>query len=156
VSPGLYPNEKRLSRGAVFFVSLLFLLGILFGYYVITPISINFLSHYQLDPSILNEIDLTSYVTTVTMIVLASGLMFQLPIVVFFLTKAGIVTPEFLRAYRKFAIVIMLVISALITPPDVISQILMCVPLLLLYELGIWISGMVVRKEEKLLEEALR
>jgi sec-independent protein translocase protein TatC len=156
VNPGLYPNEKRVSRGAVFFVSLLFILGILFGYFIISPISINFLSHYQLDASILNEIDLTSYVSTVTMIVLASGLMFQLPVVVYFLTKAGLVTPAFLRAYRKHAIVVILVLSALITPPDIISQILMCFPLMFLYEIGIWISSVVAKKEAKLLEEALR
>ena len=94
-NPGLYPTEKKVSRGAVFFVSLLFLSGIMFGYFIVAPISINFLSHYQLDPSILNEIDLTSYVGTVMMLVLACGIMFQLPVVVFFLTKAGIVTPNF-------------------------------------------------------------
>jgi sec-independent protein translocase protein TatC len=156
VNPGLYPNEKKVSRGAVFFVSILFILGVLFGYFIISPISINFLSHYQLDPSILNEIDLTSYVNTVTMIVLASGLMFQLPVVVYFLTKAGLVTPAFLRIYRKHAIVVILVISALITPPDIISQILMCFPLMFLYEIGIWISSVVAKKEAKLLEEALK
>lgn len=121
-----------------------------------SPISINFLSHYQLDPSILNEIDLTSYVGTVMMLVFACGVMFQLPVVVFFLTKAGIVTPEFLRTYRKHAIVVILVLSALITPPDVISQILMCFPLIILYEASIIISKSVQKKEDKLLEEALK
>jgi len=156
ISPGLYPNEKKVSRGAVFFVSMLFMAGVLFGYFVVSPISINFLSHYQLDPSILNEIDLTSYVSTLMMLVLASGIMFQLPVVVFFLTKAGIVTPTFLRTYRKHAIVVILVLSALITPPDVISQILMCFPLLLLYEASIIISNAVMKREDKLLEEALK
>jgi sec-independent protein translocase protein TatC len=152
----LYPQEKKVSRGAVFFVSLLFLSGVLFGYFIVAPISINFLSHYQLDPSISNEIDLSSYIGTLMMLVLASGIMFQLPVVIFFLTKAGIMTPEILKTYRKHAIVVILVLSALITPPDVVSQILMAFPLLFLYEISIMISGWIVEKEKKLLEEALK
>lgn len=155
VSPGLYSKERNISRGAVFFVSLLFITGVLFGYYIIAPISINFLSHYQLDPSILNEIDLTSYVSTVTMIVLASGLMFQLPVVVFFLSKIGLITPEVLKTYRRHAIVIILVLSALITPPDIISQILMSFPLIFLYEISIVLSKFVTKKEQEALEKAL-
>ena len=153
IKPGLYQNEKNLSRGAVFFVTLLFLTGIMFGYYVVAPISINFLTNFTLDDSILNEIDLSSYVSTVMMLVLACGIMFQLPVVVYFLTKAGIITPEFLKTYRKHAIVVILVLSALITPPDVISQILMCFPLLFLYEISIVVASNIKRKEDKLLLE---
>lgn len=153
IKPGLYQNEKNLSRGAVFFVTLLFLTGILFGYYIVAPISINFLTNFTLDDSIMNEIDLSSYVSTVMMLVLACGIMFQLPVVVYFLTKAGIITPAFLKAYRKHAIVVILIISALITPPDVISQILMCFPLLLLYEISIVVANAIKRKEDKLLLE---
>jgi sec-independent protein translocase protein TatC len=156
IGPGLYPNERNLTRGAVFFVSLLFLSGIMFGYFVVAPISINFLSHYQLDPSILNEIDISSYISTLIMIVLACGIMFQLPVVVFFLTKAGIVTPTFLKTYRKHAIVLMLALSAILTPPDIMSQMLMCVPLLFLYEISIMIARAVYRQEKEKLEEALR
>lgn len=156
VKPGLYQTEKQLSRGAVFFVTLLFLSGILFGYYIVAPISINFLTNFKLDESIMNEIDLTSYVSTVMMLVLACGIMFQLPVVVYFLTKAGIITPEFLRVYRKHAIVVILVLSALITPPDVISQILMCFPLMFLYEVSIAVSSAIKKKEDRLmLEEEL-
>lgn len=156
IKPGLYQNEKQLSRGATFFVSLLFLSGILFGYYVVAPISINFLTNFKLDETILNEIDLTSYVSTVMMLVLACGIMFQLPVVVYFLTKAGIVTPEFLRMYRKHSIVVILVLSALITPPDVISQLLMCIPLLFLYEISIMISSSIKKKQDRLqLEETV-
>ena len=156
IRPGLYKNEKQLSRGAVFFVTLLFLSGILFGYYIVAPISINFLTNFKLNESILNEIDLTSYVGLVMMLVLACGIMFQLPVVVYFLTKAGIVTPEFLKTYRKHAIVVILVLSALITPPDVISQLLMCFPLLFLYEISIIVSTSIKKKEDKLrqLEES--
>lgn len=153
VSPGLHEGEKSVSKGAVFFVSLLFGMGVLFGYYVVTPISINFLANYQLDPTILNEIDLTSYVSTILMLVLSCAIMFQLPIVVYFLTKAGIVTPDGLRQYRKISIVVILVVSAVITPPDVISQILVALPLLLLYEVGIKISSTLYKKQQRELEE---
>jgi len=153
VKPGLYKNEKQLSRGAVFFVTLLFLTGISFGYYMVAPISINFLSNFSLDPSISNEIDLTSYVSTVLMMVLACGIMFQLPIVVFFLTKAGVITPSFLKTYRKVAIVVILALSALLTPPDVMSQLLLSLPMFILYEVSIFVSSMIKRKEDKLLLE---
>ncbi len=153
IKPGLYNNEQQVSRGAVFFVTVLFLSGILFGYYVVAPISINFLTNFKLDESILNEIDLTSYVSTVMMLVLACGIMFQLPVVVYFLTKAGLITPQFLKMYRKHAIVVILVLSALLTPPDIISQILMCIPLLFLYEISIMVSNTIKRKEDKLLLE---
>ena len=155
ISPGLYDNERKVSRGAVFSVSLLFALGVLFGYYIVTPISINFLTNYQLDPSILNEIDLTSYVSTILMMVLACAIMFQLPVIIFFLTSAGLVTPNILRTYRKHAIVVILIISAVITPPDVISQILVTIPIVVLYQVGIGISKVIYNRRQKELEEEL-
>ncbi len=155
ISPGLYDNERKVSRGAVFSVSLLFALGVLFGYYVVTPISINFLTNYQLDPSIQNEIDLTSYVSTILMMVLACAIMFQLPVVIFFLTSAGLVTPDILKTYRKHSIIVILIISAVITPPDVISQILVAIPIMILYEFGIWISKMIYKKRQQELQEEL-
>lgn len=154
ISPALYHNEKNSSRGATFFVSLLFIIGVLFGYYIVSPISINFLANYQVDPSVLNEFDITSYVSTITMLVLACGLMFQLPMIIFFMSKAGIVTPAFLRNYRRHAIVIILVLGALITPPDPISQVLIALPIIILYEISITVSAGVLRrklKKEKLL-----
>lgn len=151
VSPGLYDKEKNIAKGSVFFVTLLFMIGILFGYFIMTPISVNFLSNYSLDPSISNEFDIISYVSTITMLVLASGLIFQLPIVVYFFTKAGIVTPAFLKAYRKHAIIIILIVSAIITPPDVMSQVLIAFPLIGLYEISIFISKYVVKNDPELL-----
>lgn len=151
VSPGLYSNEKNIAHGAVFFVSLLFGIGILFGYYIVSPVSINFLSNYQLDPSISNEFDIISYVSTLTMLVLACGLMFQLPVIVYFFTKAGIVTPAFLRSYRKHAIIVILAISAIITPPDMVSQVLIGLPLIVLYEISIFISKTVIKNDPDLL-----
>ena len=146
ISPGLYDKEKNAARGAVFFVSLLFLLGAAFGYYVLSPLSINFLSNYQLDPSITNEFDITSYVTTLTMLVLASAIMFQLPVVVYFLSMSGLVTSKMLKAYRRHSIVVILVVSAIITPPDVISQLLIAMPILVLYEIGINIAKRLEKK----------
>jgi sec-independent protein translocase protein TatC len=140
ISPGLYDKERRAAKGAVFFVSSLFLSGALFGYYVLTPMSINFLANYQLDPSITNEFDVTSYVSTLTMLVLASAVMFQLPVVVYFLSMSGIVTSKMLKSYRRHSIVIILIVSALITPPDVVSQLLIAMPILVLYEVGILIA----------------
>ena len=151
VKPGLYDKEKNVARGAVFFVSLLFGLGVLFGYFVVSPISINFLSNYQLDPSISNEFDIISYVGTLSMLVLACAIMFQLPIVVYFLTKAGIVTPKMMITYRKHAIIIILVVSAIITPPDVVSQILIALPLFVLYQISIVISKSVINNDPDLL-----
>jgi sec-independent protein translocase protein TatC len=130
-------------------VSLLFSLGVLFGYFIVSPISINFLANYQVDPSVLNEFDITSYVSTITMLVLACGLMFQLPMVVFFMSKAGIVTPSVLRNYRRHAIVVILILGAIITPPDPISQVLIALPILILYEISISVSGAVLKRKLK-------
>ncbi|MFN3996761.1 twin-arginine translocase subunit TatC [Algoriphagus sp.] len=146
ISPGLYDKEKNAARGAVFFVSFLFLLGAAFGYYVLAPLSINFLSNYQLDPTILNEFDITSYVSTLVMLVLASAIMFQLPVVVYFLSMSGLVTSKMLKAYRKHSIVVILVLSAIITPPDVISQLLISMPIMVLYEVGISIAKRLEKK----------
>lgn len=153
ISPGLYPQEKNMTRGAVFFVSFLFIAGILFGYYIVSPLSINFLSNYQVSPTILNEFDIKSYVSTVSMLVLACGIMFQLPVVVYFLSEAGFVTPELMKQYRRHAIVVILIISAILTPPEVVSQILMAFPMLFLYQVSIFISRMVLRNKRRALKE---
>ena len=146
ISPGLYAKERNAARGAVFFVSFLFLSGALFGYYVLTPMSINFLANYQLDPSIANEFDITSYVSTLSMLVLASAIMFQLPVVVYFLSMSGLVTSKMLKSYRRHSIVVILIVSAIITPPDVVSQLLIAMPILVLYEVGILIAKRLEKK----------
>jgi sec-independent protein translocase protein TatC len=146
IKPGLYHSEQKVTQGATFFVSLLFLTGVFFGYFIVSPLAVNFLSNYQVDPSILNEFDITSYVSTIAMLVLACGLMFQLPMVVFFLSKIGVVTPDLMREYRKHAIVAILVIAAVITPPDPFSQLLITLPVYSLYEMSIFISAMVHKK----------
>jgi len=156
ISPGLYDKEKKLSRGSVFFVSLLFSMGILFGYYIVSPLSINFLANFNLDPgTVVNEFDIVSFVSTVTMLVLACGILFQLPVVVYFLTKAGIITPQLMRQFRRHSIVVILILSAILTPPDPMSQLLIAFPLLLLYEISIKLSAFVARKRDKEMQEIL-
>ncbi len=149
IRPGLYPTEKKASRGAVFSVSFLFLLGIMFGYFMVCPISVNFLANYSLDPSIKNEFDIVSYVSTITMLVLTCGIMFQMPVIIYFLSKAGLVGPQTLKGFRRMAVVIILVVSAILTPPDVISQILIALPLMVLYELSILVSGFVKSRRDE-------
>ncbi len=146
ISPGLYAQERNAARGAVFFVSFLFLSGASFGYFVLSPLSINFLANYQLDPTIANEFDITSYVSTLSMLVLASAIMFQLPVVVYFLSMSGLVTSKMLQSYRRHSIVVILIVSAIITPPDVISQLLIAMPILVLYEVGIVIAKRLEKK----------
>jgi sec-independent protein translocase protein TatC len=146
ISPGLYAQERNAARGAVFFVSFLFLSGASFGYFVLSPLSINFLANYQLDSTIANEFDITSYVSTLSMLVLASAIMFQLPVVVYFLSMSGLVTSKMLQSYRRHSIVVILIVSAIITPPDVISQMLIAMPILVLYEVGILIAKRLEKK----------
>ncbi|MDX5347915.1 MAG: twin-arginine translocase subunit TatC [Hymenobacteraceae bacterium] len=153
IKPGLYPNEQKHSRGAVFFVSILFLIGVAFGYFIVAPLSINFLASYQVDPTIINEFDLSSYISTLTSLTLACGLMFELPVIVYFFTKAGILTPELMRLYRRHALVVIFIISAIITPPDVMSMMLIAFPLLLLYEVSIWVSAAIRKSDIKKLNK---
>ncbi len=153
IRPALYENEQKHARGAVFYTSVLFLLGILFGYYLIVPLSINFLGTYNVSSSVANQINLKSYIGSVISIVVASGVVFLLPIFSYFLSKVGILTPQFMKTYRRHAYVVMLLVSAIITPPDIFSQIMVCIPLVFLYEIGIVISRRVVKKREKEMDE---
>ncbi|WP_223154792.1 twin-arginine translocase subunit TatC [Aestuariibaculum sediminum] len=155
VSPGLHENERKHSRGFIIICSLLFFLGALFGYYIITPLSINFLANYSISKVVENQIDISSYIGLVRSSVLASGLIFELPIVIYFLTKIGLVTPEILRKYRKFALVIVLILSAVITPPDIASQVIVAIPILILYQVSIYISKLVV-KNQKIATQEIR
>jgi sec-independent protein translocase protein TatC len=149
IKPALYHNEKQHARGAIFYISLLFALGVLFGYYIISPMSVNFLGSYRVSEMVENEINLMSYVSTVASVTLASGVVFELPAVVYFLSKVGLVTPAFMKKYRRHALIVILVLAAIITPPDVFSQILVSIPLIFLYELSISISKRVQRKHEE-------
>ncbi len=149
VKPGLKTNERRGSSGAVFAVSFLFLLGISFGYFLMCPLMTWFFASYSISDVIVNEFDITSYVSTFIALVFGSGLLFQLPVVVFFMTKIGLLTPAFMRTYRRHSYIVILIIGAIVTPPDPLSQMLISTPLFLLYEISIFISAYVVRQKRK-------
>lgn len=149
IKPALKKGELVYARGMVFYISLLFAIGVLFGYYIIAPLSINFLGGYQVSNEVANNISLSSYIGTVTTLTLMAGLVFELPVFVYFLTKIGLINPQFLKSYRRHSVVVILILAALITPsPDIISQIIVAIPLLVLYEIGIYVSKMVVKKQD--------
>jgi Twin arginine targeting (Tat) protein translocase TatC len=149
IAPALLENERKHARGAVFGISGLFLLGVLFGYFVIVPFTIHFLGTYSISNKVENLISINSYFSTVATSSLASGLIFELPILTYFLSKVGFITPQFMRKYRRHAIIIILIVAAVISSPDVISQIMVAIPLLFLYEISIWVSVGVYKKKEK-------
>ncbi|MDY8137840.1 twin-arginine translocase subunit TatC [Aquimarina sp. 2201CG5-10] len=153
IAPAMYDNERKYSKGFIITCSFLFFLGVLFGYYVITPLSINFLGGYQVSKEVLNEFDIDSYIALVRASVIACGLIFELPVIMFFLTKVGLVTPEFLKKYRKYALVVVLILSAVITPPDIASQVIVAIPILILYEVSIVISKIVIKRQNKKLKD---
>lgn len=148
VAPGLNPAEKGPLRGIVAFASVLFLVGVAFGYYMLAPLSIQFFGGYQVSETVRNAVALDSYIAMVTSVTLWTGILFELPIVVLFLTRAGLITPGFMRTYRKHAFVIVLIASAIITPPDVVSQLIVSGPLMLLYEGSILLSARTIRRME--------
>jgi len=152
VSPGLYEKERKAVRGVVSVCSLLFLLGVAFGYYIIAPFSISFLAGYTLEGLEVSP-TLDSYVTYMTMFTLPTGLIFEMPIVAYFLAKIGLVGAAFLRNFRRHAIVVILIIAAIITPPDVVSQTLVAIPLYALYEISILVVAKVQRRRERLLAQ---
>jgi len=149
ILPALKEKERKYSKGMVFYTSALFLIGILFGYFMIVPLTINFLGGYTVSDQVANQINLKSYIGTVTSLVFATGLIFELPILVYFLSKVGLMTPKFMRRYRKHAIVIILVLAGIITPPDVFSQILVTIPMYLLYEASVFISARIERERKE-------
>lgn len=149
IAPALNSNEQRKTTSAVFYTSILFLMGVFFGYFILLPFSIDFLTTYSVSDQIENKINFVSYISNITTITLACGLVFELPVLVYFLTKIGILTPEFMKKYWRHAVIIILIIAAIITPPDVVSQLLVTMPLVLLYWASIMISTWVVRKKRK-------
>lgn len=149
ISPALYESERKYAKVFVITASLLFFIGVLFGYYVIVPMSVNFVATFSVSDVVKNEFNLESYISMIKTSVIAGGLFFELPIIIYLLTKIGLVTPTFLQNTRKYAVVIVLIIAAIVTPPDVVSQITVAVPMLLIYEISILISKLVVKKKEK-------
>ena len=153
IKPALYENERKYASGAVLVMSGLFFMGVLFGYYLIVPFSIDWLGSYNIDPSVSNQINIQSYISSVISIVIAGGIAFELPVVIYFLSKVGLLTPRFLRKYRKHSYIILLIIAAIITPPDVLSQMIVSIPLVILYEISIFISSRVDKANQRRLEQ---
>ena len=149
VKPGLYETEKKVSKGVVFTCSSLFITGVLFGYFVIAAFAVTFLSKYEVSPDILNTTTLTSLVNWMTMVTIPVGILFELPVVVYFLAKLGLVTAAAMKGYRKHAVVVILILAAIITPPDVITQFLIGLPLYVLFEVSIVIAARIEKKEKK-------
>lgn len=145
----LIRKRKKNAKSFIIITSFLFFLGILFGYYVITPLSINFLGSYSVAEEVRNNFDLSSYTGLLKASCLSAGFIFELPVIIYFLTKMGLVTPEFLRTYRKYALVLVLILAAVITPPDIISQVIVAIPMIILYEVSIKISKFIIKKQEK-------
>lgn len=140
IMPALYVTERRYARQAVFIMSFLFIIGVLFSYYFMVPWTLNFLGTYQVSTLVVNQISLSSYISTVTSTILSVGIVFELPVVVYVLAKIGIITPEFLKKNRKYSFVIILIVAAIITPPDVFSQMIVTIPLYSLYEISILVA----------------
>jgi len=149
IKPAMKESEQKYSSGGVFISSVLFISGILFSYFIIVPLTVNFLGSYQVSASVYNQISLSSYINTVVSVTFSVGLVFELPIMVYFLTKIGILTPDFMKKNRKYMYVIMLVVAAIITPPDMFSQILVVMPLIVLYEFSIGVSNRIYKKDQQ-------
>lgn len=149
ISPGMHKAERKKSRSFIFYASILFFIGVLFSYFVIAPLSVYFFYNFKITDLIENKFDFTSHINLITNTLLGVSLMFELPVIIYFLTKMGLVTPSFLKKYRKIALILVLIVSAIITPPDIASQIIVTIPIMILYEISIFISKRVVKREEK-------
>ena len=150
VKPALKDSERKSASGFVFYASILFIVGLLFGYYIVAPLSINFLSNYSISPDIENTITIDSYFSSVATLTLCTGAIFELPIVIYILSQLGIMTPKFMKEKRRYAVIIILIIAAIVTPtPDVPTMLTVSFPLFLLYEVSIAVSGRVQKKKLK-------
>ena len=146
IKPGLKQNEKTISGGIVFYVSILFFLGICFGYFIVAPLCVQFFGSYQISKQLNNIFTISSYMSMILSTIFYSGLLFLLPVIAYLFTKLGVITPVFLRKYRKHAIIGILILSAVITPPDLISQVIVGIPIAILYETGIFVSARIDKK----------
>lgn len=149
IKPGLTNKEVNASRAVIGFSGLLFFIGVLFGYLVLVPFGVNFLTTYSISEEVINTIDLTNYINVLTMFVLASGIMFQLPILVYLLTKIGLINDAMMKEYRKHAVVVIFMVAAIITPADIGTMIVVAIPLWFLYEMSIYVSAITYKKNLK-------
>lgn len=150
IAPALHENERKGSSIFILICSLLFIIGVLFAYYLIVPITLNFFGSYQVSETIKNQISLDSYISTIITVTLSIGIVFELPILIYFLAKIGLVSIETLKKNRKYTLVIVLIIAAIVTPPDVFSQILVTIPLMILYEVSIWMAKYAKKRDERM------
>ncbi|MEX0724437.1 MAG: twin-arginine translocase subunit TatC [Gracilimonas sp.] len=155
IEPALERKEKKKSYFTSFFITFFFLLGVAFGYMILVPFALQFFAQFQISDIIRNDFDINEYFSSVAMWVIACGIIFQIPVVSYSLSKIGLLTPELLKKYRRHALILCLVVSAMLTPPDPISQILIALPLTVLYELSIWVSRYANRKRKEELDEAI-
>ncbi|MCX2573365.1 twin-arginine translocase subunit TatC [Pedobacter sandarakinus] len=150
IKPALHENERKSASGFVFFASVLFIIGILFGYFVVCPLSVNFLTGYTVSEEIKNTFTVDSYLSSVATLTLGTGIIFELPIIIFILSKLGLMTPKLMRSSRRYAAVIILIIAAIVTPtPDIMTMLIVATPLFLLYELSIFVSAYIEKKKKK-------
>jgi len=150
IKPALHENERKSASGFVFFASVLFVLGILFGYFVVCPLSVNFLTGYTVSSEIKNTFTIDSYLSSVATLTLGTGIIFELPVIIFILSKLGLMTPKLMRSSRRYAAVIVLIIAAIVTPtPDIMTMLIVATPLFLLYELSIFVSAYIEKKKKK-------
>jgi sec-independent protein translocase protein TatC len=157
IRPALHDKERKAASGFVFYSSSLFMLGVLFGYYVVTPLSVRFFASYTVSTSIKNIFAVDSFISSETMLTLLAGLVFQLPIVVYILSSLGILTPKFMRDKRRYAVILILVLAAIITPsPDALTMMVVALPLYLLFEFSITVSAVVQRRRKKRDEEWMK
>ncbi|WKW47655.1 twin-arginine translocase subunit TatC [Myroides sp. JBRI-B21084] len=146
ISPALYEKERKYAKSFIIVSSFLFFLGVLFGYFILVPLSINFLANFTISSVVENQIDINSYISLVKTTSLATGLVFELPIIIFFLAYLGLITDAFLKEYRRYAYLLILIIAAIVTPPDVISQLIVSIPLIILYECSIIIAKFITKR----------
>lgn len=147
IKPALYEKERKHTTGAVFYTTVLFLLGILFGYYLVAPLTTHFFGSYRVSSEITNQFNLNSYISSITSLILGSGVIFELPIIIYFLSKVGLISSKFLKTYRRHAYIVLLLLAAIITPPDVFSMLLVTGPLVLLYEMGVFLAKRIEKKK---------
>lgn len=149
IAPALNPNERGNSRFIVFNMTFLFMVGVAFGYLILTPFALQFFNSFYISDMVRNDFDINAYFTAITLWTITCGVIFQLPLISYVLSKAGLLTPEFMIKYRKYALLLCFVLAAVLTPPDPVSQILVAIPLILLYQLGIFISRITHRRRKK-------
>ncbi|MET3978119.1 sec-independent protein translocase protein TatC [Mucilaginibacter sp. UYP25] len=155
IKPALHEKERKAASGFVMYATGLFILGVLFGYFIITPESINFLSGFTVSSKIQNLFTVDSYLSSVATLTLATGIVFELPILVYVLSSLGVLTQKFMRETRRYAVVVILIVAAVVTPtPDMLTMTIVSIPLFILYEVGILVAG-VVEKRKRAREAAL-